>query len=437
MGERERTRALALRLALAVCVLSAAVSGFGAATAGATFPGANGQLTFTRTVGAFSDVWVMDADGQNQTVLANDPATNQRGSSFSADGERVVFATDLPGGSTGIVVVNVDGSDATLVTDDAGDFASPHFSPSGQQVVYQTRAGTNSDIAIVDVDGQNLTPLTSGPDSEFNPSFSPDGQRIVFERFGGGPGGVNVWTMDPDGQNQVRLTGGSTDDAFPSFSPDGGLITYIQAPPGDQPGDVWVMDSNGQNQIPLTNTPGVAETGPVFSPDGQKIAFSQFPSGGGSDGEIVVMDAGGQNPVALTQNSDFDNQVDWQPLNPPACSLTGPSKSKSVREVVVTVLCVNENATANASGQLTAKVPKSGFALASKKKTVALVPSSAPVPEGTQIAIPLQIPKKGRKALKKSGKAGNAAVTVTVTDDLGESTTLTQAIKVKPKKKKK
>jgi Tol biopolymer transport system component len=428
---------LAWKLALAICAVSAAASALGTASAGATFPGANGKLTFTRTVGGLSDVWVMDEDGQNQAVLAGDPATNQRASSFSADGERIVFATDLPGGSTGIVVMNVDGSDPQLVTNDAHDVGpSPHFSPTGQQIVYVS-AGTNPDIAIIDVDGQNQRPLTSGPESDFNPSFSPDGQRIVFERFGGGPGGINVWTMDPDGQNQVPLTGGSTDDVYPSFSPDGSRIVYIQAPPGDLPGGVYVMDSNGQNQMPLTNTPGVAETGPVFSPDGQKIAFAQFPSGGGSDGEIIVMDAGGQNPVPLTQNSDFDNQVDWQPLNPPACSLIGPSKSKLVKEIVVTVLCVNENATANASGQLTAKVPKSGLVLASKKKTVALSPASAAIPPDTQVPITLQIPKKGRKALKRSGKAGNAAVSVSLTDDLGQSTTISQAIKVKPKKKKK
>jgi Tol biopolymer transport system component len=406
------------------------------AIAGATFPGANGKLTFTRSVSGITDVWIMDGDGQNQLALAGGPSTYEQASSFSADGERIVFETDLTGGSTGIFVMNADGSDPTLVAQSTANFPSPHFSPSGQQIVYVT-GGTNPDIAIIDVDGQNQRPLTSGPDSDFNPSFSPDGQRIVFERFGGGPGGVNVWTMDPDGQNQIRLTGGSSDDAFPSFSPDGSLIAYIQAPPGDQPGDVYVMDSTGQNQVPLTNTPGVFEQGPVFSPDGQKIAFAQFPSGGDPDGEILVMDASGQNPVPLTQNSDFDNQVDWQPLNPPDCSLIGPSKSKSLTEVVVTLQCVNENATASASGQLTAKVPKSGLAAASKKKVVPLSQAGAEIAEGSQVSIALQIPKKGRKALKKSGKAGQAAVTVTLTDDLGESTTLAQTIKVKPKKKKK
>jgi Tol biopolymer transport system component len=107
---------VAPRLALAACAACAAISLVGAATAAATFPGANGKLTFTKNVGGFTDIWVMDPDGQNQSALAGDSASNQRAPSFSADGERIVFVTDLPGGSTGIVAMNVDGSDPSVVT---------------------------------------------------------------------------------------------------------------------------------------------------------------------------------------------------------------------------------------------------------------------------------------------------------------------------------
>ncbi len=423
-----RTRLLTL--AVACTAISAAVP----ATAVATFPGANGKLTFTRSTGGLSYIWLMDPDGQNQTLLADGSPSNQFGSSFSADGERVTFATELPGSKMGVVVIGVDGSNPTLVTDDASSFPSPHFSPSGQQIVYQTSTPGNEDLAIIDVDGQNRQLLTSGPERDFEPSFSPDGQRIVFSRYDGT--GINIWTMNAAGQNQVRLTGGSTDESTPSFSPDGNRIVFVQAPPGDMPGDVVVMDSDGQNQQPLTNSPGVHDGGPVFSPDGQKIAFAQFPSGGGGDGEVIVMDANGQNPVALTQNSDFDTQVDWQPLNPPGCSLAGESKSRNLHDVTVTLLC-NENAAANATGELIAKVPKPRVAAASKKKVVPLTPASADVPQATATVLTLAIPKKGRKALKRSGKAGTATLTVTVTDDLGESAILTHAVRIKKKKKKK
>jgi Tol biopolymer transport system component len=419
---------------LAVAASTALVLAIGATSAPATFPGANGLLTFTKTAGPSQDIWLMEPDGQNQTPLTTDLTTSQFASSFSPDGERVAYATELPGGRMGVVVIGVDGSNPTLVTDSAGSFPSPRFSPSGEQIVYQTGPNTDPDIAIIDVDGQNGRLLTSGPARDFEPSFSPDGQRIVFTRSDGT--GINIWTMDADGQNQVQLTTGSPDESNPSFSPDGNRILFVQAPPGDQPGDIVVMDSNGQNRQPLTSTPSVWDQGPVFSPDGSRIAFAQFPSGGGSDGEILVMDADGQNQVALTQNADFDNQVDWQALNPPRCSLAGEAKSKNRKEVVVSLVC-DENAVASAGGELTAKVRKPRTATQSKKKKVVpLTPASASVPQGTATVLTLAVPKKGRKLLKRSGK-GSATVTVTVTDDLGESATLTHFVKIKRKPKPK
>jgi hypothetical protein len=154
------------------------------------------------------------------------------------------------------------------------------------------------------------------------------------------------------------------------------------------------------------------------------------------DSVNFVMDADGQNESPLVTGPDNEFSPDWQPLNPPSCSLTGPSKSKSVKEVVVTVLC-SENANAAATGELTAKAPKLRLAVASKKKHVPLPPATASVTPGTPTAITLAIPKKGRKALKKSGKPGTATIAVTLTDDTAQSSTLTQTIKVKPKKKKK
>jgi Tol biopolymer transport system component len=424
----QRTRLTALAAAVAVAC------GIAATPVAATFPGSNGKLTFTKTAGPSQDIWLMEPDGQNQTPLTTDLTTDQFASSFSADGESVTYAARLPSGKMGVVISGLDGGNPTLVTDNGGDFPSPHFSPSGDQIVYQAGLGVNPDIAIIDVDGQNGRLLTSGSGRDFEPSFSPDGRRIVFMRYDGTS--IDIWTMDADGQNQTQLSTGSPDESNPSFSPDGGRILFVQAPPGDQPGDIAVMDSNGQNRQPLTSTPTVFDNGPVFSPDGTRIAFAQSPSAGGTDSEIVVMDADGQNQVPVTQNADFDNQPDWQPLNPPSCSLSGDSRSKKLREITLTLLCANENAAATASGEMTVKKRRKRGAAASNRKVVPIEPVGVQLQRAVPAALTLSIPKKARKAIKRSGKAGKATITVTVTDDLGEAATLTHAVKVKPKKKK-
>jgi WD40-like Beta Propeller Repeat len=51
-----------------------------------------------------------------------------------------------------------------------------------------------------------------------------------------------------------------------------GKIAYVVTM-DDNTSDIWVMDADGSNQIDVTNTPGVSERGPVWSPDGTKIAY--------------------------------------------------------------------------------------------------------------------------------------------------------------------
>ena len=101
--------------------------------------------------------------------------------------------------------------------------------------------------------------------------------------------------------------------------------------------------------------------------------------------------------------------------------------------------CSNENATATISGVGEAK-KVSRSAAASKKKRFEIPAVSAQVPAATATLISLPIPKKGRKALKraaKAGKKGSATVTATLTDDFGETSQATLAVKFKKKKKKK
>src|SRR5918998_2344275 len=40
------------------------------------------------------DIWVMDADGTNETNLTNTPETNERDPAWSSDGTRIAFTSD-------------------------------------------------------------------------------------------------------------------------------------------------------------------------------------------------------------------------------------------------------------------------------------------------------------------------------------------------------
>ncbi|MFZ0430142.1 MAG: PDZ domain-containing protein [Acidobacteriota bacterium] len=74
-------------------------------------------------------------------------------------------------------------------------------------------------------------------------------------------------------------------------------------------GDLWRVARSGGDAIRLTAGPG-AESGPVFSPDGKKIAFT-----GQYDGstDVFVMPAEGGVPQRLTFHPGADTAVGWTP----------------------------------------------------------------------------------------------------------------------------
>jgi WD40 repeat protein len=422
------------RVAAAVaCAAGVAVVSPTGAAAG-TFPGTNGRIAFVRAVGEGGGrIVTMTADGQDITPLTNQ-ATNGTctGPSYSGDGERIAFScvTGTSTASSEVFVMDANGKNQVPVTANAvGDF-DPSFSPNGERIAFSRAQAGNSDIFAIDVNGQNELQLTNTPEIDAGAAFSPNGQRIVFTRFDGGD--TEIWIMDANGQNQVQLTNNAVSDGAPDFSPDGQRIVFSRSSGGG--GDLFVMDADGQNQTPLTSTTGLSEITPAYSPDGNRIAFAVFD---GTNTNLFVADATAQDPLQVTSPSspEADLLPDWQPLNSPACDISGEQKQKSAKQVRVTISCT-EDASVTASGELKApKAPKLGAA-GSKSKKVALQPVTQEVPANTPTPVTLSPSKKGKKLLKKALKAGKkpkGSVEVNAVDDLGQSAQDSFAVKLKPK----
>jgi hypothetical protein len=71
------------------------------------------------------------------------------------------------------------------------------------------------------------------------------------------------------------------------------------------------MDANGGGVTRLTDLPALDE-GPVFSPDGQSIAFTTERDAGNS--EIYVMRADGSEQRALSPHPAREESPDWQAI---------------------------------------------------------------------------------------------------------------------------
>jgi Tol biopolymer transport system component len=243
------------------------------------------------------EIYVMNADGSNQTNITNDAGWDSR-PSWSPDGTKIAFTSNRDGDYE-IYVMDADGSNTTRTTNIAGTDYVPSWSPDGTKIAFLSKRDGNNAIYVMDADGSNQTNITNNDASDLNPSWSHDGTKIAFTSYRDGNGNYEIYVMDADGSNPIRLTNDDALDGVPSWSPDGTKIAFTSYRDGN--GEIYVMNADGSNPTRITNDAG-ADHAPSWSPDGTKITFTSRRDG---NNEIYVMDADGTNPTNITNPSMY------------------------------------------------------------------------------------------------------------------------------------
>jgi Tol biopolymer transport system component len=141
--------------------------------------------------------------------------------------------------------------------------------------------------------------------------------KVVCEGGRGDPRNPEVFSINPDGTGETVLTDHPARDGDPSFSPDGTKIAFESFRSGGS--EVWVMNADGTGLTQLTFNGPAEDRGTSWSPDGTQIAFhsARFPAAepgpGHSALEIFTMNADGSNQVRLTNNNFQDSLPSWSP----------------------------------------------------------------------------------------------------------------------------
>ncbi len=214
-----------------------------------------------------------------------------------------------------VIAVPEGGYKTIPFTSDEGAQVQPSFSPDGNQVAYAWSGlkGNKRDIYLKLLGSENPLRLTSDGSDNYSPAWSPDGTSIAFIRNSDDERGVYIVAAIGGPARKMYSPKGTIewDRATLSWSPDGKTLIFPDGKTSSTPSQIYSLSLDSLQARPITSPPKYwdGDVGPVFSPDGTKIAFLRAIDAAVRD--IYVVDVQGGNPKRITTDDRYVNAIAW------------------------------------------------------------------------------------------------------------------------------
>jgi Tol biopolymer transport system component len=255
------------------------------------------------------DVWEVPAlGGSPRRVILNaaDPA-------WSPDGHSLAYENLVDGA---IWISGTSGENAHQAVPlgrEHGLNTQPRFSPDGRRIAFCIRGadgGPDGSLAVADLESGKTRLLTQQAMS-LSPAWSADGRFIYFASSRGGT--INIWKIVATGGDPVQITAGEGDDADLDVSRDGKLVVFGALRQKTGIARLDLQAKRGQQSVKiLASDPARNQLAPVYSPDGEHLAY--FSNLKGVEKEAVwVSAADGSGAAALVQDARINIFPAWTP----------------------------------------------------------------------------------------------------------------------------
>ncbi len=191
---------------------------------------------------------------------------------LSPDGTRIAFRA-----LNDLWVMSIGDAPQPL-TKDRFHKCDPAFSPDGKRLVYSSDRGGTLDLWLRDLQSGEDTQLTHLPYAAVSSAWSPDGKSLAFLDQAG-----NLYTLDVDGGNIRKVLGPLWEPGRPSYGPTGKTITLAAFKPysgryREGLSEILTVDLDSGSidyrpALPHRSLGTRGDDGPVWSPDGTRLAF--------------------------------------------------------------------------------------------------------------------------------------------------------------------
>ncbi|MBL8242184.1 MAG: S9 family peptidase [Bryobacterales bacterium] len=251
-----------------------------------------------------TDIWMVSIDGKENVRVTTSPEA-ETSPRWSPDGRYLAFLSSRPGtgknkGSQ-IWLLDRRGGEAQQITDSKAKISGFEWAPDSKRMAVLAKDEEEEIQKLAEKDREKPRPIVID-----RYSFKRDGAGFL-----NGSKRIRLHLLDLDSRKLELLTTTDFEEANPAWSPDGTRLAFSSnhAPDWDRvpSSDIFIVDAKpGSTPRKLTTFTG-GDTNPVWSPDGNSIAYlkgSDHGLGEYNMSQLAVIPAAGGAPRILTAALD-------------------------------------------------------------------------------------------------------------------------------------
>jgi serine/threonine protein kinase len=214
-------------------------------------------------------LWTQPSDGTSLPVrISHTRADGRWGFDLTTD-SRIILQT-LEAGQFDLAMMNFDGSERQLLTDDPAVEFFPRVTPQGR-ILYCVRGDTGEfELRMMESDGTAPKTLSTLQGRYITPALSPDGSFAVIPKDSG------LWRLPLDSGEPTHLT--TLQGFLPAISPDGRRVAFYYDD-GERDGVGILPIEGGELEVTVENVARTSSGSSIlrWAEDGEALIINTAP----------------------------------------------------------------------------------------------------------------------------------------------------------------